>query len=171
VGDVLFGTYNPSGRLPVSWPRTIGQVPLFYTFLPGATSGVGGSYDPLFAFGDGQSYTTFAETNLRVDSPVSRSGTARVSVNVRNTGARGGDDVVQLYVHPQDQTIVVPPRRLVAFARVHLRAGQTALVSLLLPATRLAHTTGDVLGAGAPVVTPGRYTLLSGGTSTVLTVR
>jgi beta-glucosidase len=171
VADALFGAINPSGRLPVSWPRAMGQEPLFYTFLPGTTFGTGSTYDPLFPFGYGLGYTTFAQESLRVDPSVGRQGTAHLAVTVRNTGRRAGDDVVQVYVHPEDSAVVVPPRRLVAFARVHLRAGEARTVTLALPASRLAAVPGDIPAGGQPVVAPGRYTIMSGDQSATLTVR
>src|SRR5262249_26838432 len=97
VADVLFGAYNPSGKLPVSWPRRIGDAPLFYTYLPGHNDAPGSGYDPLFAFGDGLGYTTFTYGQLQVMAPPARDGTLRVAVDVTNTGRRAGDEIVQVY--------------------------------------------------------------------------
>jgi beta-glucosidase len=172
IADVLFGAYDPSGRLPVSWPRRIGQVPLFYTYLPGTSFGHDSGYDPLFPFGYGQSYTSFTERNLRVTPTVVGSdSTFTVSVAVRNVGARSGDEIVQAYVHPDDSPVLVPPKRLVAFKRVHLRPGQGAVVTFTTPTSRLAVVPGDILGAGPLAVLPGHYTIMVGRQSAVLTIR
>ena len=144
VADVLFGKVNPGGKLPVSFPRTVGQIPIYYNHEPTGrpcdiTSKYNSRYrdlnscDPLYAFGFGLSYTTFSVTNLHLSSPtVSRSGAITATVDVTNTGARAGDDVVQLYIHDPVASISQPVRRLRGFQRVTLAPGQTQTVTFTL---------------------------------------
>jgi len=115
VADVLFGKVNPGGKLPVSFPRVLGQVPIYYNHEPtgrpcDVTSKYNSRYrdlnscDPLYAFGFGLSYTTFAVTNLQLSSPmVSRNGSVTATVDVQNTGTRAGDEVVVLPVGSRTQ--------------------------------------------------------------------
>ena len=144
AADVLFGTVNPGGKLPVSFPRTLGQVPIYYNHEPtGRPCGVGSKYnsryrdltacDALYPFGYGLSYTTFSVTNLRLSAPtVGRNGHVVASVDVTNTGSRAGDDVVQLYLHDPVASISQPVRRLRGFQRVTLAPGQRRTVTFTL---------------------------------------
>lgn len=101
IADVLFGDTNPGGRLPMAFPRSVGQVPLYYNYPPGGRSNRYWDDDgkPLFLFGFGLSYTTFDLTNLKVTSTATSAGAGEVSVSVdvKNTGSRGGDEVVQVF--------------------------------------------------------------------------
>jgi beta-glucosidase len=146
VADAVFGKVNPGGHLPVSFPRSVGQVPIYYNHEPtgrpcDATSKYNsrhrdiGSCAPLFEFGFGLSYTTFKVSNLRLSSnTMSPRGSIHVSVDVTNTGSRTGDDVAQLYIHDPVASISQPVRRLRRFQRVTLRPGQTTTVSWTLNA-------------------------------------
>ncbi|HEY4314624.1 MAG TPA: beta-glucosidase BglX [Actinomycetes bacterium] len=132
VADTVFGANNPGGKLPVSFPRTVGQVPIYYNHLPtGRPCAVDQKYvsryrdlqscDPQYPFGFGLSYTTFDVSNLTLDrSTVSKNGTVTVTVDVKNTGSVKGDDVVQLYIHDPVASISQPVRRLRGFQRVTL---------------------------------------------------
>jgi beta-glucosidase len=163
IADVLFGRTNPSGRLPVSWPKALGNEPEFYQQLPGTNGGPDSGYSPLFAFGAGLSYTTFIVDGLRVDSAQVRpNGTVDALVTVTNTGGRAGDLVLPLYVGQLVSSVLAPPKRLVAFTRVSLAAGQSSTVRLSFPASQLAVTRGDVDGSGRPAVVPGGYRLFAG---------
>jgi beta-glucosidase len=102
---------------------------------------------------------------------VGSDSTFTVSVAVRNVGARSGDEIVQAYVRPDDSPVLVPTKRLVAFKRVHLRPGQGAVVTFMVPTSRLAVVPGDILGTGQLAVLPGPYTIMVGRQSTVLTIR
>lgn len=140
VADVLFGKVNPGGKLPVTFPRRLGQIPIYYNHEPtgrpcDATQKYVSRYrdlnscDPLYHFGYGLSYTSFAISNLRLSSNViSRTGHLTASVTVQNTGTRAGDEVVQLYLHDPVASISQPIRRLRGFERVHLAAGQSKTV-------------------------------------------
>jgi beta-glucosidase len=176
VADVLFGKVNPSGKLPVSWPSEatqnpptsqfnpsapslLGDQPKFFDQLPGTNFGQGSGYNPLYPFGFGLSYTTFKVSGLSATGTVSRRGTVTASFTVANTGSRQGTNIVPVYVHQpvSGDSIVVPPKRLVGFARVDLDAGQSKSVEVSFPVTELAVTAGDIDGAGRREVQPGAY--------------
>jgi len=172
VADVVYGTVNPSGRLPVSWPKSVGDQPMFYQQLPGTNSGPSSGYDPLYAFGAGLSYTTYAVRGMRLDRDVvGRDGTLGVSLVAANLGARDGDFVIPVYAAQPVSRVLVPPKRLVGFTRVSLRAGEQRVVRLTVPVKRLAVTPGDILAAGAPQVETGGYQLMAGDQTVPFTVR
>lgn len=143
LADVLSGAVNPSGRLPVTLPRSLGQVPAHYNYRAGGRVPMFfGSYtdspaEPLFAFGHGLSYTSFAYSGLSVRGG-STSDPIEVSVEVRNTGERAGDEVVQLYARDEIASTVRPDRLLVGFARVSLDPGQARQVTFTVHPSRLA---------------------------------
>jgi beta-glucosidase len=172
VADVIFGKVNPSGRLPISWPSDaeapggdfcgtcpspLGDQPKFFDQLPDTGSGQGHSYNPLYPFGFGLSYTTFQTRGLSVNSTVSRTGTVTATFTVANTGSRAGTAIVPVYVHQPVSDVVVPPQRLVGFARVDLDPGQSKSVQAAFPVSRLAVTPADIDGTGRPAVEPGGY--------------
>jgi beta-glucosidase len=171
VADVVFGKANPSGRLPVSWPKTVGDQPMYYQQLNGTNGGESSGYDPLFPFGAGLSYTTYAVQSVSAPGSVSRNGTVKVDVTVANTGSRDGDMVVPVFAQQPVSPILVPPNRLAAFTRVPLKAGETRTVSLTFPMSRLAVTKGDINGSGTRSVLPGAYKIVAGDKSADLTVR
>jgi beta-glucosidase len=143
VADLLFGKVNPSGKLPISFPRNVGQVPISYNELP-----TGRPYDPnskwnsryldvpnppQYAFGQGMSYTTFNVGSPHLSSTsVSPNGQLRVSVPVTNSGSTAGADVVQLYLHQDYTSILQPVKKLEGFQRVTLGPGQTKTVTFTL---------------------------------------
>jgi len=172
VADVIFGKVNPSGRLPISWPSDaeapggdfcgtcpspLGDQPKFFDQLPDTGSGQGHSYNPLYPFGFGLSYTTFQTSGLSVNATVSRTGTVTASFTVANTGTRAGTAIVPVYVHQPVSDVVVPPQRLVGFARVDLDAGQSRSVQVSFPVSRLAVTPADIDATARPAVEPGGY--------------
>jgi beta-glucosidase len=173
VADVLFGKVNPGGKLPVSFPRALGQIPIYYNHEPtGRPCDTGSKYnaryrdlascDPLYAFGFGLSYTTFSVTNLRLSKQsVSRNGRVSASVDVTNTGGRTGDDVVQLYIHDPVASISQPVRRLRGFQRVTLAPGETQTVSFSLDKSDF----GFYDDGGKLVVEPGAIDVYAGDTS------
>ena len=174
VADVLFGTVNPGGKLPVSFPRVLGQVPIYYNHEPtgrpcDTTFKWNSRYrdlpycDPLYPFGFGLSYTTFSVTNLHLDTQtVSKHGEVTATVDVTNTGAQAGDDVVQLYIHDPVASISQPVRRLRGFQRVTLAPGQTLPVSFTLDASDW----GFYDNRGKFVVEPGQIEVYAGDSST-----
>ena len=133
LADVLFGDYNPAGRLPVSVPRNVGQLPVYYNKKnPRGHDYVEMSADPLYPFGYGLSYTTFEYSGLTVSGTVPN---VEVTVQVKNTGSRDGDEVVQLYVIDPLASTVRPRKQLRAFDRVFVKAGETVPVTLKLGPT------------------------------------
>jgi beta-glucosidase len=139
VADVLFGDINPGGKLPITFPRTAGQVPIFYGVKPsGGRSHWKGDYvetssKPLYPFGFGLSYTQFEFSNLRIDSasaPVG--GEITVHVDVTNTGERSGDEVVQVYTHQYTTSVTRPIKELKGFQRVTIEPHQTKTVTFCL---------------------------------------
>ncbi len=145
LADVLFGDYNPAGRLPVSVPRNVGQLPVYYNKKnPRGHDYVEMSADPLYPFGYGLSYTTFEYSNLRVSGRVPE---IEVTVDVKNTGSRDGDEVVQLYVIDPLASTVRPRKQLRAFDRVSVKAGETVPITLKLgpDAFSLVNAAGDTV--------------------------
>jgi beta-glucosidase len=131
IADVLFGDVNPSGHLPVTIARNVGQLPVYYYKTPAARRGyVFSDNSPLFPFGFGLSYTTFSLGKPVVDRDrISASETAKISLTVTNTGTRGGDQVIQMYVHHGLSSVVQPIIALRGFQRVHLEPGASTTVS------------------------------------------
>lgn len=139
IADLLFGDANPGGKLPLSWPRSVGQVPIFYahniTQIPDAhdTRYWDGSSAPLYPFGYGLSYTSFKLDALKLASPSVKSGSSlAVSVDVQNTGSVAGDEVVQLYTHQRSGSMSRPVRELKGFRRITLKPGEKQTVTLQL---------------------------------------
>jgi beta-glucosidase len=144
VADVLFGDYNPGGKLPISFPAKVGQIPVYYGHKPsGARSQfwvdyVDASTSPAFEFGYGLSYTTFKFSNLRVEpNRVPLTGKISVKVDVENTGNRAGEEVAQLYINDAVANITRPVKELKGFKRIALESGETRTVEFELPAEAL----------------------------------
>ncbi|MFD7654007.1 glycoside hydrolase family 3 N-terminal domain-containing protein [Actinosynnema sp. NPDC059797] len=172
IADVLFGVVNPSGKLPVSWPKTIGDQPFSYDQPRGANTAESSNYDPAFAFGHGLSYTSFTTSAPTLESTeVRRDGEVEVRVTVANTGDRDGALVVPVYVHQPVSKVLTPDRRLVAFTRVELKAGEQRAVDVSFDVGRLAVTAGDMDATGRPEVAKGRYEVLVGEERVGFTVR
>ncbi|GAA1973186.1 glycoside hydrolase family 3 N-terminal domain-containing protein [Nocardioides panacihumi] len=173
VADVLFGKVNPGGKLPVSFPQRVGQVPIYYNHEPtGRPCDVTQKYvsryrdlrtcDPLFAFGFGLSYTTFNVSALDLSrTQVGPHGSLTATVTVTNTGTRAGDDVVQLYLHDPVASISQPVRRLRGFERVTLQPGETRKVTFTVDRSDF----GFYDNRGKFVVEPGAIDLYAGDSS------
>jgi len=140
AADVLFGDYNPAGHLPVSFPRSVGQLPVYYDHKPTAKRGyLFTSAEPLFPFGHGLSYTTFQYSNLKVSpAQIGPSGKAEVSVTITNTGRRAGDEIVQLYIHDLVSSVTRPVMELKDFRRVTLAPGESKTVTFTLTPDKLS---------------------------------
>ena len=145
VADVLFGDYNPGGKLPISLPATVGQVPVYYNHKPsGGRSNwkgdyVGVSSRPLFPFGHGLSFTRFEYANLRIDPQhAAPTDSVRIQVDVTNVGDRGGDDVVQLYVRDVVASVTRPVKELRGFERIALASGERQRVGFDLAVSQVA---------------------------------
>jgi beta-glucosidase len=132
VADVLFGDYNPGGKLPISVPRSVGHLPVFYNYKPSARRGyLFDDVSPLYAFGYGLSYTSFAIENLRLTKKKIRpDGSTQVLVDVTNAGKRAGTEVVQLYIRDLVSSVTRPVKELKGFRKVRLEPGESAMVTL-----------------------------------------
>jgi beta-glucosidase-like glycosyl hydrolase len=152
IAGVLSGRVNPSGRLPVSMPRSAGAQP--YSYLHPSLGGNGDVTNllstPALPFGHGLSYTTFSHS-LALEPSAATDGALQARVRVTNTGDRAGDDVVQLYGHDLVASVTRPVAQLLGYARVHLEPGESGDVELVVPTTRLAFTGRD----GVRIVEPG----------------
>jgi beta-glucosidase len=168
IGDVLFGAVNPSGKLPVTFPKALQDSPAFghypgenlhVDYAEGIYVGYRGfdrrDIEPLFPFGHGLSYTKFEYSGLKVAFP-------EVSVSVRNSGARVGAEVVQLYLQPPPSRVDRPLKELKGFARVMLQPGETKTVSFTLDKAAMSYYDA---GVHDWVVQPGRFTVLVGASS------
>ena len=155
IADVLFGDYNPAGRLPVSVPRHVGQLPVYYNKpVPAAHDYVEMSAQPLYPFGFGLSYTTFEYSDLTIEG-------LDATFKVTNTGKCKGDEVVQLYVRHGLSSVVQPERQLKAFKRITLEPGETRQVTLSLEYDDLAIVDANMKWT----VEPGNYQILIGPSS------
>lgn len=166
IVETLFGKHNPSGRLSVSVPKHVGQVPLVYNHFPSKKKNyIEEDMHPLYAFGHGLSYTTFAYSGLKVTPPPAGSGAEiGVSVVLSNTGDRDGAEVVQVYVRKPTSRVVTPVKALKAFERVELAAGETRTVSLKIRQADLAVWNPE----GRWETEAGLYRVMAGGSSATL---
>jgi beta-glucosidase len=160
VADVLFGRVNPGGKLPVTIPRSVGQLPVFYDHKPTARRGyLFGTTQPLYPFGFGLSYTSFSISAPRVLTPnIAANQPARIAVDVANTGSRAGDEVVQLYIHDDEASVTRPVIALKRFQRVTLQPGERRTVMFELTPDDLALWNADM----KRVVEPGTFTIYAG---------
>jgi beta-glucosidase len=177
VAEVLFGEVNPSGRLPVTVPRHSGQLPVTYDRPPlkdyWVERGWGRRYadmsaKPLWEFGHGLSYTSFEYSNLRIETPrVRRDGEVRLSVDVANTGARAGAEVVQLYIRDVLASVTTPVKQLRGFERVELKPGEKKTVRFTLRPEDLSLLDRSL----KPVVEPGEFRVMIGRSSEDIRLR
>ena len=160
LADVLFGDYNPAGRLPITVPRSVGQLPDYYYQKPSARRPyLFTDNSPLFPFGFGLSYTKFNYGNLRVEpSSIPANGTAKVSIDVTNAGSRAGDEVVQLYIRDEVSSVTRPIKELKGFQRVPLKAGETRTVSFQVGPEALRFYNREM----KRVVEPGTFKIMVG---------
>ena len=163
IAGVLFGDVNPSGHLPVSFARNVGQLPVYYYKKPAARRGyVFDDNSALYPFGFGLSYTTFSYSKPVVDhAEIAASGKAMVSVTVSNTGSRAGDEVVQMYIHHPVSSVVQPVIALRGFKRVHIDAGKSETVTFEVGPDELSILNAQMKG----VVEPGPVDVLIGANS------
>jgi beta-glucosidase len=163
IAETLFGDNNPAGRLTVSFPKNIGQLPVFYNHFPSKREKyVDGDDAPQFVFGHGLSYTTYKYDHLVVAPPAAGSrADVMISFDLTNTGDRAGDEVAQIYMRQTTASVATPVKSLKAFSRVSLRPGETKHLALSVPLSELA-----VWGASREwKVEPGEFTATVGGSS------
>jgi beta-glucosidase len=163
VADVLFGDVNPGGKLPISIPRSVGHLPVFYNYKPSARRGyLGDEVSALYPFGFGISYTTFACTNVRLEKSTIKLGeSTRLSVTVANTGQRAGTEVVQMYIRDCVSSVTRPVKELKGFQKVSLKPGKKKTVSLDITPELLAFY--DVKMKFT--VEPGEFEIMAGNSS------
>ncbi|ARA93144.1 beta-glucosidase [Rhodothermaceae bacterium RA] len=163
VAGVLFGDVNPGGKLPISFPRSVGHLPVFYNHKPSARRGyLFDEATPLFPFGFGLSYTTFALSNVRLDpDAIPPDGSTRLYVDVTNTGSRAGTEVVQLYIRDRVSSVTRPVKELRGFARVTLDPGERTTVCFDITPEHLAFYDINM----EYVVEPGDFLLMVGTSS------
>ncbi|MGH9826683.1 MAG: glycoside hydrolase family 3 C-terminal domain-containing protein, partial [Blastocatellia bacterium] len=163
VGDVLFGEYNPGGKLPITIPRSVGQLPDYYCQKPTARRGyLFTSKEPLFPFGFGLSYTTFkyGEPRLAAEK-IGLEGRTTVSIDVTNTGSKPGDEVVQMYIRDEVSSVTRPVKELKGFQRISLKPGETKTVSFDITSDKLAFYNLNM----NRVVEPGVFDIMVGPSS------
>lgn len=161
IADVLFGDYNPAGRLPVTFYRSVEQLPPFRDYDMAGRTYRYLSDTPLYAFGHGLSYTQFQYANLRVTpEQIDAAGRVTISVDVTNSGERAGDEVVQLYVRDRESSVRRPRLELKGFARVALDAGQTRTVTFRMAASQLSFYQN-----GKHILEPGSIDIMIGASS------
>ena len=166
IADVLFGEYNPAGRLPVTFYKSVDQLPPFTDY-----SMAGRTYrffkgEPLYPFGFGLSYTKFVYSNLRLDKSVKAGEPVKVTVDVTNAGEREGEEVVQLYLTDVAASAPVPIRTLVGFDRISLRRGEKRSVMFTITPRQMSL----IDDGGKRVIEPGEFVIGVGGLRNSFTV-
>jgi beta-glucosidase len=188
IASIIFGDTNPSGKLTISWPRHVGQLPVFYNYLPGwhAKRYIDMTPKPQWAFGHGLSFSTFAFSHLKLSSDASSSpertdnstptperrdettlkvgDTLNVKFNIENTGSRVGTETAMVFVHDVVASVTVPVKELKGFARVELRAGEKKEVCVAIPVERLSIVTPDL----ERIVEAGEFRIMVGPASDML---
>ena len=164
VANVIFGNVNPSGKLAVTIPRHVGQLPVYYNRKPYVHESpyITGAYSPLYPFGFGLSYTQYHYTNLSISTKNIGTGEGiNVTIDVTNTGERDGDEIVQLYIHDLFSTVTRPVQELKDFARVHIKKGETKKVSFNITPDKLQYYGPDM----KRIVEPGAFEVQIGKSS------
>ena len=174
IADVLFGDYNPSGKLTASWPRNVGQIPIYHsmknTGRPAPThqfekfksNYLDSEISPLFPFGYGLSYTSFEYSEITLDKNILKQGESiNVSVKVKNTGNFDGEEVVQLYLKDEVRSITAPVRQLKGFQKIFLKKGVSKTVTITLSANDLKFYNSELKF----VAEPGKFKVFVGGNS------
>ncbi len=163
IADVLFGDVNPGGKLPISFPRSVGHLPVFYNYKPSARRGyLFDDVSPLFAFGYGLSYTTFELTNPRLTKKkITTKGATQVQIDVTNIGTRAGSEVIQLYIRDLVSSVTRPIKELKDFSKIYLEPGENATVTLDITPGSLAFYDVNI----KHVVEPGDFEIMIGTSS------
>jgi beta-glucosidase len=163
VAEVLFGDFNPGGKLPITIPRSAGHLPAYYNYKPSARRGyLFDDVSPLYPFGFGLSYTTVALDNVRLENKrIKRNGETKVLVDVKNTGKRDGTEVVQMYIRDLVSSVTRPVKELKGFKKVFLKAGEKQTIELEITPESLAFYNIDM----KYVVEPGDFEIMVGTSS------
>jgi len=160
VGDILFGDYNPGGKLPITFPKSVGQIPAYYNYKPSINQNyLFANSEPLFPFGYGLSYTTFEYTNLKVSpEKIGPAGRASVIVDVTNSGDVTGDEIVQMYIRDVVSSVTRPVKELKGFKRITLKPGETKTVIFDITPEKLSFLNENM----ERVVEPGEFNIMVG---------
>jgi beta-glucosidase len=163
LADVIFGDYNPSGKLPISIPRSVGHLPCYYNYKPSARRGyLRDDVSPLFPFGYGLSYTSFVLSNLRLEKSSIKSGeSTKVFVDVKNTGKYAGEEVIQLYIRDCFSSVTRPVKELKGFKKISLNVGESTVVEMEILPEHLAFTNINM----EYMVEPGDFEIMVGKSS------
>ncbi|HVY73855.1 MAG TPA: glycoside hydrolase family 3 N-terminal domain-containing protein [Puia sp.] len=163
IADILLGKANPSGKLPISFPRSVGQLPFYYNYKPTSRHAyVDEANTPLYVFGHGLSYTQFRYSNLKVSpATIPVNGHVQISVRIENTGAVEGTEVAQLYIRDLVSSVTMPERTLKGFARISLKPGESGTVHFTLNPEDLSLWNREM----KRVVEPGMFSLMVGSSS------
>jgi beta-glucosidase len=163
AADVLFGDYNPGGKLTVTFPRSVGQLPIYYNKKPSARRGyLFSTTEPLFSFGFGLSYTTFKYSNLKITKPKINAGEeTSVTVDITNTGKIRGDEIAQMYIRDEVSSVTRPVKELKDFARISIEPGATRKVTFSITPAKLQFYDREM----KRVVEPGTFQVMVGGNS------
>lgn len=163
AADVLFGDYNPGGKLTVSFPRSVGQLPIYYNYKPSARRGyILSATTPLFPFGFGLSYTTFKYSNLKITKPkIGVNEETTVTVDITNTGQVRGEEVAQMYIRDEFSSVTRPVKELKDFARVAIEPGKTKTVTFKITPEKLSFINREM----KRIVEPGTFQIMVGGNS------
>jgi beta-glucosidase len=163
VADVLFGDVTPAGKLPISIPRSVGHLPVFYNYKPSARRGyLADDVSPLYPFGFGLSYTTFGLKNARLEkSEIKKTETTRVLVDVKNTGKRAGAEVIQMYIRDRVSSVTRPVKELKGFKKLMLQPGEQRTVSIGITPESLAFYDINM----KYIVEPGEFEIMVGNSS------
>ena len=169
MADVLFGDYNPSGRLPISVPRHSGQLPIYYNYKPSKS---GQSYadmpiTPLWEFGFGLSYTRVGSANLNSPNQIGERGAVEVTTDISNAGSRAGEEVVQLYINDPLSSVTRPVKELKGFRKIALQPGEKKTVRFTLSPEELAFYDQHMVRR----VEPGKFNVMVGSSSEQIRVR
>jgi len=167
IADVLFGDYNPGGKLPITVPRSVGQLPDYYYHKPSAKREyLGSTVEPLFPFGWGLSYAAFKYSKVQaIPDSIGQQGRAKISVEVTNTSGIKGEEVAQLYIHQEVSSVTRAVKELRGFQRITLNPGETKLVEFRVGPDELSFLSRDM----HRVVEPGIFTIMVGGNSVDVT--
>ena len=165
IADILFGDHNPAGRLPVSVPRSVGQLPVYYALSTQAAY-IDGSSSPLYAFGYGLSYTHYQYSDLTIGVEKEKKQ-VEITCRVTNTGNQDGDEVVQLYVRDNRSSVATPPIQLKNFRRIHIKKGESKTITFTLRHDDLALYNMNM----QRVTEPGEFTLMIGAASDDIRLR
>ena len=163
AANVIFGDVNPGGKLPISFPRSVGQIPDYYDHKPSRNrSYLFAGREPIYPFGFGLSYTQFRFDNLRIEpKTIAPGGSAKVSIDITNTGSRAGDEVAQMYIHQRVASRTRPVKQLRGFRRIRLEQGQKMTIEFPISPADLSLIDVNM----KRVVEPGTFDVMVGPSS------